>query len=88
MTEPAKVALNHADHQALAVLRKTMRDPAKAEVIIEALLKDQSKTLAYTVLKQVGKEINDLLAVARAFTDTTKRLMEELHDDNPENPPR
>lgn len=87
MTEPIKVCFNYHEQNAVDVLRKAMRNPQKATKIVEALLKDQSKMLAYTTLKQLGKEINDLLIVAQAFKNTTQHLMKELHDDAPESQP-
>lgn len=81
MTEPVKVTFNYAEHQSLAVLRKSMRDPARAAAIARSLLKDQSKELAYHLLKQASKEIADLLVVSRAFTDAAGRLAKEMPND-------
>lgn len=73
-----KATLNYDEHNALATLRKSMRDPARAEAIITALLKDQSKELAYTTLKQLSRGMDDLLAVNRAFQVAAATLAKEF----------
>lgn len=78
MTAPIKVRFNYAEHQALIWLRKSMRDPARAEAIARSLLKDQSKELAYSVLKQLSKEMNDLLAINRAFQTVAATLAKQF----------
>lgn len=81
MIEPVKVVLNYDERTAIITLRKAMRSPERATHIIQALLKDQSKELAYHALKQVGKEMNDLLEINRAFSNATQRIMKELGDE-------
>ena len=57
--------LNYEERQALAVIRKALkRKPELAAAIMEGM----SKEVATTVLLQTKKELDDLLAVSRAFS--------------------
>ena len=57
--------LNYEERQALAVIRKALkRKPELAAAIMDGM----SKEVATTVLLQTKKELDDLLAVSRAFS--------------------
>lgn len=66
------LTLTYEERIALNTLRKSL--PRKPE-LATALMQGMSKEVAYAVLKQVSKELNDMLIVSQAFSAAAKTLI-------------
>lgn len=72
-----ELKLSYEERQAIAVIRKAML--TKPEIVTH-LLKDITKDSAVNLLLQAQKEVNNLLAVTRAFSSTAAVLV-KIDDD-------
>ena len=83
MTE-ARATLTYEEKNALDILRKAMR---RKPQIATALMEGMSKEIAANVLKQVQRELADLLAVSQAFSAAAGALVKKEQESKDETAP-
>ena len=67
--------LTYEERNALAVIRSAIKNKPQLAALI---LQNMSKEAAAAVLKQAQKELNDLLAMNRAFSKAAASLAEAM----------
>jgi hypothetical protein len=77
----ARAILTYEERNALEVLRKSMR---RKPQIATALLEGMSKEIATNVLKQVQRELTDLLSVSQAFSAAAGALVKKEQESKDE----
>ena len=76
------MALSYDERQAIAVLRKALVRSGRHEAIIQALLQGMTQNIARTALENVASELNQMLAVSRAFQDAARALSSKIEPPN------
>jgi hypothetical protein len=74
------MSLTYEERQAMIVMRKAIK--RKPEIINE-LMKDLAYEAAHDVLLQLKTEMNQLLAVNRAFMEVAATLAKQQKEDTP-----